>query len=442
MATGNIRECRVVRADIDVPGIHGYDTYIEYGGYTALRAVLGWEPGRIIQQITASGLTGRGGGGFPTGRKWHTVATSVGTPYVVVNGDESEPGAFKDRELMEKLPHRILEGALIAASAVKAEEVTFFIRGEYPLAFERIRDAVEEAKAAGIVGALVPVSVHLHQSAGAYICGEETALIAALSGERPVPTGKPPYPAVSGLNGRPTLLNNVETFANVPAIVIHGPDWYRGMGLPEAPGTRVFSVSGNVARPGNYEVELGTRLVDLIDGLAGGVPHGHAIKAVIPGGTSAPLLTPDNLAVSLAPEPLRAAGSMLGTASVIVYDETHCMVDLAANMSLFYRDESCGKCTPCRDGTHFLEQLLRRVEEGRGTMKDLDRLRLICDYIPGESLCALGDGAVAPVLSSLTHFRDEYEAHVALGACPVRKRYQVAGQCFPVLHEVPTRPLT
>jgi len=434
--TGTVTECRVVRDGIDVPDIHRFETYAARGGYETLRKCLAaGRPEEVIETVTASGLTGRGGANFPTGLKWRTVRDSPGTAYVVVNGKESEPGAFKDREMMEKLPHRVLEGALIAAHAVGADEVVFFIRGAFKKAYRRIAQAVEEAEAAGIIGD--GLHVHLHKSPEAYICGEETALIEALEGRRPMPRGKPPYPAVKGFKGRPTLVNNVETLANVPGIVGRGAEWYRGLGTPEAPGTRVFCVSGLVRRPGVYECEVGIPLSGLLE-LAGGVREGHTLKAVIPGGTSTPLLTPDQVHVALSPKALQAAGSMLGTASVIVYDETVCMVDMAANLSQFYRDESCGKCTPCRDGTQMLYALLTRIEHGGGEPDDLDRLMRICDYTPTGSVCGLGVGAVVPVISALKHFRGEFEAHLKLGRCPLPRRFEVNGLCFPVVPPTPS----
>jgi NADH-quinone oxidoreductase subunit F len=430
--TTTTTECRVVRDGIDVPDMHRFDTYVAQGGYEALRhAVRSLAPKAVIDMIDASGLTGRGGANFPTGRKWHTVSDSPGVAYVVVNGKESEPGAFKDRELMEQLPHRVLEGALIAAHAVGADEVILFIRSRYGLAFRRMAEAVREAEAADIIGKLLRVHVHVHESPEAYICGEETALIEALEGHRPMPRSKPPYPAVSGLNGRPTLVNNVETLANVPVIVSKGPDWYRGLGMPDAPGTRVFSVSGLVQKPGTYECELGVPLDGLIE-LAGGLRPGRSLKAVIPGGTSTPLLKPGSAHVAMAPKPLQEAGSMLGTASVIVYDDTVCMVDVAANLSQFYRDESCGKCTPCRDGTELLFQVLRRIEEGRGSPADLDTVRRIADYVPAGSICGLGVGAVVPAVTMLRHFLPEVEEHFRLGACPIPRQFEVGGVCFPV----------
>ncbi len=432
-----IRETHLVRANIHQPGIHRLDTYTAHGGYRALHTALDMDPEKVIALITDAGLTGRGGANFPTGLKWRTVRRSVGTPIVVINGDESEPGAFKDRELMEQLPHRILEGGLIAAHGVGAPELILFVRGEYDLAHERLLAAVTEAGAAGLINTEsqsngAPVTVTLHRSAGAYICGEETALIEALEGNRPMPRQKPPYPAVSGYLGRPTLVNNVETLASVPAIINQGADFYRSLGTERCSGTRVFSLSGNVRHPGNYECELGITLYDLIHTLGGGVPGDRPIKAVIPGGTSTPLLTPEQLDIEMTPDALREAGTMLGTASVIVYDDSNCMVDVAANMSLFYRDESCGKCTPCRDGTFLFHQILTRIEAGQGELADLDRLEQICHYIPGESVCALGDGAVAPVAATLRHFRAEYLAHIEQGHCPIRRHHEVAGQCFPV----------
>ena len=433
-----ISELRVVRDGVDIPDIHRLHVFRAHGGYAALEKALHLPAAHIIRELTTSGLGGRGGAGFPTGRKWQTARDAPGVPVVVANGDESEPGAFKDRELMETLPHRILEGALIAAHTVGADQVILFVRGEYDRAHQRLTEAVAEASEAGIISALTntpgdAVSVHLHRSAGAYICGEETALIEALEGNRPMPRGKPPFPAVSGYLGRPTVINNVETLAAVPAILNRGGDWYRALGAPDCPGTRVFSLSGNVRFPGNYELPTGTPLRALIEGPGGGVPGDRAIKAVIPGGTSTPLLTPDMLDAPLSPQGLATVGSALGTGSVIVYDETNCMVDLAANMSLFYRDESCGKCTPCRDGTHLMHEILSRIEAGTGDRDDLAQLERICGYVPGGSVCGLGPAAVAPVASSLRHFRGEYMDHISGGHCPVFKRYEVRGQCFPVI---------
>jgi NADH-quinone oxidoreductase subunit F len=423
----------LVQSGIEITDIHQLDTYRHQGGYEALSKARHMAPEEVIDAIIASGLTGRGGAGFPSGVKWRTAAQALGVPVVVINGDESEPGSFKDRELMEKLPHRIIEGALIAAHAVEASQIILFIRGEYEHAYERLQTALQETQAAGLIGLDMVDGITLHKSAGAYICGEETALIAALEGERPMPRSKPPFPAVSGLNGRPTVVNNVETVANLPAIIGNGPEWFRLLGMPDTPGTRVFSLSGNVRHPGNYECQLGLPLIDLIENLGGGVPGNRSIKAVIPGGTSSPMLTGSQLAVRLEPKSLSRAGSMLGTASVIVYDDSNCMVDVAANMAMFYRDESCGKCTPCREGTFLMHEILTRIESGKGNAGDLNRLEKICHYIPGESVCAFGDAAVAPVAATLHHFHDEYQAHIALGHCPLPRRFEVAGQCFPVV---------
>ncbi|MFQ5508486.1 MAG: NADH-quinone oxidoreductase subunit F [Leptospirillia bacterium] len=419
-----IHECQVVRDGIHRSGIHQLDTYVFHGGYDALRLAVGYlTPQEIIQMVAESELSGRGGAGFSAGRKWATVAAADGTPVVVVNGDESEPGSFKDRELMEKLPHRIIEGALIAAHAVGADEVILFVRNEYRLATQRLEAALEELRQAHLPG---QVPMHVHISAGAYICGEETALIEALEGNRPIPREKPPYPAELGYQGRPTLVNNVETLANIPAIISRGPEWFRHLGVPGAAGTRVFSISGQVRRPGNYESELGVPLLGLIEELGGGVHPGRAIKAVVPGGTSSPVLSGLSLGIRMTPHALKEVGSSLGTASVIVYDDTTCMVDAAANMSRFYRDESCGKCTPCRDGTQLLFEILSRIETGKGSAEDLERLTQICDYIPWGSVCALGIGAVAPVRSTLKQFHAEYLAHVREGRCPIRQDRQTA----------------
>jgi len=432
--TRTVSELRVVRDGVEIPDIHRLEVYVANGGYESLkRAVKSIPPDRIIEMVGESGLTGRGGADFPTGRKWRTVADAPGVPYVVCNGKESEPGAFKDKEMMEQMPHRLLEGALIAAHAVGADEVIFFIREGYPKACERVEAAIQEAEAAGIIGDLIKVHAHVHPSPEAYICGEETALIEALEGHRPMPRGKPPYPAVKGFNGRPTMVNNVETLCNIPIIVEHGAEWYKGLGVPGASGTRLFSVSGHVEKPGTYECELGVPLPGLIE-LAGGMKAGRSLKAFIPGGTSTPILTAKDVGVHMDPASLKKAGSLLGTASVIIYDDTVCMVDAAANLVQFYRDESCGKCTPCRDGTELLYQLLVRMEKGEGTGADVGRIRRICDYVPVGSVCGLGVAAPVPAVSAMHHFMHEFEEHIRLGYCPTRPQFEVGGQCFPVLH--------
>jgi NADH-quinone oxidoreductase subunit F len=431
--TRTVTELRVVRDGVDIPDIHRLDVYTANGGYESLkRAVKSIAPDKVIEMVGASGLTGRGGADFPTGRKWRTVADSAGVPYVVCNGKESEPGAFKDKEMMEQMPHRLLEGALIAAHAVAADEVIFFIREGYPLACERVEAAIREAEAAGIIGDLIKVHAHVHVSPEAYICGEETALIEALEGNRPMPRGKPPYPAVSGFNSRPTMVNNVETLCNIPIIVEHGPEWFMALGVPGASGTRLFSMSGHIEKPGTYECELGVPMSGLIE-LAGGLRPGHSLKAFIPGGTSTPILPPAHVNVAMDPASLKKAGSLLGTASVIIYDDTVCMVDAVANLVQFYRDESCGKCTPCRDGTELLYQLLIRIERGEGTGADIGLIRRISDYIPVGSVCGLGVAAPVPAVSAMRHFMSEFDEHIRLGYCPVRPQYEVRGQAFPVL---------
>lgn len=385
-------------------------------------------PEEIIQQVEKSGLRGRGGAGFPTGRKWRTVLESPGTACIVANGDESEPGAFKDRIVMEDIPHRLIEGSLIAAHAMGADVVYFFVRGEYTLSQQRLENALAECAEAGLCDGDTGIHTHVHTSAGAYICGEETALLEALADRRPMPRQKPPYPAVSGYDNRPTAINNVETLATIPAIVEHGGDWYAGLGTKDFPGTRVFSISGNVSRPGNYECVTGQPLIRMVEDLGGGIPNGKKIKAVIPGGTSTALLTPELLDVAMAPAELSALGSEFGTASILVFDEDVCMVDAAATMALFYRDESCGKCTPCREGTYQFYDILTRIEAGHGVMADLSQLEMICDYVPTGAVCGLGPGAVPSVSAALKYFRDEFVAHIKLGRCPFPKRARFAGQ--------------
>jgi NADH-quinone oxidoreductase subunit F len=334
---------------------------------------------------------------------------------VVANADESEPGAFKDREIMRRVPHRLLEGCLIAAHAIQAEAVFIYIRGEYLAEALVLEAAIEEARRAGLFG---QVKVVLHRGAGAYICGEESALLESLEGSRGQPRPRPPFPPVTGLYGEPTQINNVQTIATVPKIIELGPEEYAKLGPGSSPGTALFSISGNIARPGNYELVLGTPMRELIYDIGGGVPDGRELKAVIPGGSSVPVMTPDQIDTPLDYDSIQAAGSFFGSAALIVVDDRCCMVQLALRAAQFYMHESCGKCTPCREGTRWLVQLLERIEDGRAERHELDLLLDVCDRILGKSLCALGDFAVYPVASYATKFRQEFEQHIDLGACP------------------------
>ncbi|HKF13896.1 MAG TPA: NADH-quinone oxidoreductase subunit NuoF [Gaiellaceae bacterium] len=403
------------------------DEYQAIGGYESLERARGMEPAEVIEEITDASLRGRGGAGFPMGRKLTLVPPSdkrSGPAYVVVNADESEPGAFKDREIMRRVPHRLIEGCLIAAHAIQAAAVFIYIRGEYLAEFLVLEAAIEEGRVADLYG---DVQVILHRGAGAYICGEESALLESLEGSRGQPRPRPPFPPVAGLYMQPTLINNVQTVASVPAIIELGVDRYKELGVESAPGTVVYSLSGNVNRPGNYELPLGTTLRQLIFEHGHGVAEGRALKAIIPGGSSVPVFTPDQLDVPLDFDSVQAAGSFLGSAAVIVVDDRACMVQLALRAEKFYMHESCGKCTPCREGTRWLVQLLEKIEGGDGTQADLDLVVSVCDRVLGKSLCALGDFAVWCVGSYVEKYRDEFQRHVDDGRCPYGGESSIEG---------------
>jgi NADH-quinone oxidoreductase subunit F len=395
-------------------------------GYAAWhKALTKMTPDEVIEQVKASGLRGRGGAGFPAGNKWSFIPKAPGAKYVAVNADESEPGTFKDRELMEVEPHRVLEGVALCCYAIGAETAFVYIRGEYVEAADRLEAAIAEAEAANLLGAAclgtrVNVRVLVFRGAGAYICGEETALLESLEGRRPMPRSRPPFPAVEGLYRRPTVINNVETLANVPGIVDRGSGWYNSIGTPPRnTGPKIFCLSGRVNRPGNYELPLGAVTIrELIDKFGQGVIDGKAVKGVLTAGVSAPILSADKLDTKLDYDSIQAAGSMLGSASLIVLDEDTCIVRSAALMEEFFRHESCGKCTPCREGTSWLFKILTRIEQGRGAPADLELLLSLSGEISGKVLCALGDFATSPVVATVKQFRDEYERHIKDGACP------------------------
>jgi NADH-quinone oxidoreductase subunit F len=405
------------------------DEYRAFGGYVSLEKARAMEPDALIEELVASTLRGRGGAGFPTGRKASLVDRSGAKPsYLVVNADESEPGAFKDREIMRRVPHRLLEGCLIAARAIISKHVFIYIRGEYLAEYEVLQQAVDDAGAAGLFG---DVDVIVHRGAGAYICGEETALLDSLEGKRGQPRPRPPFPPIQGLYMSPTQINNVQTLATIPAIIELGAAEFLKIGPENSPGTAIFSLSGNVVNPGNYELELGSTLRELIYDIGGGVPEGRAIKAIIPGGSSVPVLTPDQLDTPMDYDSIDAAGSFFGSAAVMVIDERCCMVQLALRAEKFYMHESCGKCTPCREGTRWLVQILEKIEEGRAEHSDLDLLENVGERILGRSLCALGDFAVYPVQSYLRKFRAEFEAHVEQAGCPFGGASSVEGIVAP-----------
>jgi NADH-quinone oxidoreductase subunit F len=407
-----------VLAGADERDLTRLDEYRAVGGYHQLARARKMTPSAVIEEISKASLRGRGGAGFPMGRKLSLVPPAdkrQGPAYVVANADESEPGAFKDREIIRRVPHRFLEGCLIAAHAIQGEAVFIYIRGEYLAEALVLEAAIEEARRAGLFG---QVKVVLHRGAGAYICGEESALLESLEGSRGQPRPRPPFPPVAGLYMQPTLINNVQTIASVPAIIELGAERYAKLGVASAPGTVVYSLSGNVNRPGNYELPLGVTLRKLIFEHGQGIADGRALKAIIPGGSSVPVFTPDELDVQLDFDSVQAAGSYLGSAAVIVVDERACMVQLALRAEKFYMHESCGKCTPCREGTRWLVRLLERIEAGDGTQADLDLVVEVCSRIEGKSLCALGDFAVWCVGSYVEKFRDEFQRHVDEGRCP------------------------
>ena len=390
--------------------------YRAIGGYEQVPKARAMSSDDLIAELQAATLRGRGGAGFPMGRKASLVDRKSPKPkYLVVNADESEPGAFKDREVMARVPHRLLEGCLIAAYAIESQEVFIYIRGEYLTEYEILARAVEQARKAGILG---DVNVTVYRGAGAYICGEETALLESLEGSRGQPRPRPPFPPVQGLYMSPTEINNVCTIATLPAILELGVEGFTSIGTPGSPGTVLFSVSGNVEKPGNYELELGTSMRELIYTHAGGIAGGRQLKAVIPGGSSVPALTPRQIDVPLDFDSIGAIGTFFGAASLIVVDDRCCMVQLALRSTKFYMHESCGRCTPCREGTRWIVQLLERIESGDATTADLELLRKVCDRIEGKSLCALGDFAVWPVQSYFDKWHDEWVAHVEQGACP------------------------
>jgi NADH-quinone oxidoreductase subunit F len=393
--------------------------YEALGGYQALAKARNLSPTAVIEELKASQLRGRGGAFFATGLKWSFVPKPDQIPkphYLVVNADESEPGSFKDNEIMARVPHRFIEGCLITAHAVESRAVFVYIRGEYTGPYEVLVAALEELKGrSDILGA---VSILVHRGAGAYICGEETALLESLEGKRGQPRTKPPFPAVSGLYASPTVVNNVETMATVAPIIEMGGAEYAKLGVPNSTGTRVVSVSGNVVNGGNYEIDNGLSLREIIFGLGGGIPDGRKLKAVIPGGSSTVVLTGDEIDVGYDFDSLNKVGTAMGSAGVIALDDRCCMVQLGIRVSEFYEHESCGKCTPCREGTRWMTQILRRLESGQATQGELDFLLDVCDRINGKCLCPLGETAAVAVASYVDKFRDEFQAHIDTGGCP------------------------
>jgi NADH-quinone oxidoreductase subunit F len=424
-------ETRVLLRNIDEPGLNTIDVYERLGGYRALRkALLEMEPDKVLSELEESGLRGRGGAGFSMGKKASFIPKGGMDKFLCCNADESEPGAFKDRLLMQKNPHLLIEGCIIASIAAGANKGFIFIRGEYAHQADVLEAALEEARGKGYVGGRVMGSDHsftlvVHRGQGAYICGEETGLLDALEGKRGNPRLKPPFPANQGLYQGPTLINNVETLCNAPLIIDRGAEWFASLGEGGSTGTKVVSVSGNVRRPGNYEVELGIPVREIIYGLAGGPPEGREIKCFFPGGSSAPVLTPEHLDLPFTYEAMAQAGSMLGTASIIVVDDSQPLVPLALRLAEFYRHESCGKCVPCREGTNWTVKTLERIDLGEATPVDLEIMAQVQENIIGNCLCVLGDSMAMPVGSLISHFREEFESHIE-AARHARQREEMA----------------
>jgi NADH-quinone oxidoreductase subunit F len=412
---------------IDEPDLHTIDVYERNGGYESLRRALSMSREEVLHELEASAIRGRGGAGFAMGKKVSFLPKGAMDKYLVCNADESEPGAFKDRELMQKSPHMLVEGIIIAAYAGGINRAFIFIRGEYALQAERLEAAVEQAKAKGYLGDRILGSEHsltlwVHRGAGAYICGEETALLDALEGKRGNPRLKPPFPANQGLYQGPTLVNNVETLSTVPAIIGLGADEYAKIGTTGSTGTKVVSVSGHVKRPGNYEIELGIPAREIIYDLAGGPPEGRDVKFWFPGGSSSPVLKKEDLDLSYDFDTLAKAGSMLGSGSIIVVDESTPVVSVALKVAKFYRHESCGKCTPCREGTNWTVKMLERIDSGEATPMDLDIMAGVQENIIGNCLCVLGDSMAMPIGSMVAKFREEFEVHIE----EARKRNELA----------------
>jgi NADH-quinone oxidoreductase subunit F len=425
-------QIKILLANVDKPNSTSIGVYLDGGGYKALGKALAMKPEEIVQLVKDSEMRGRGGAGFPTGMKWGFVPKNSPNPtYLLCNADESEPGTFKDRVIIEKDPHLLIEGMIISAFAIRSCPMAYiYIRGEFHYGSTVLEKALAEAREKGylgtnILGSGFDFDITVARGAGAYICGEETGLIESVEGHRGQPRVKPPFPAVVGVFGGPTVVNNVETLACVPLIVDKGADWFKSFGIPKNTGPKLYCVSGNVKKPGVYEFPMGINLKELIYDHCGGITGDRKLKAVIPGGASAPMLTPDEIDIPLTFDALMKAGSMLGSAGIIVLDESVCIVDAVWRLSKFFAHESCGQCTPCREGTNWMESILDRLERGGGRQQDADLLLDMSDNIGGKSLCALGDAAIGPVMSSVQKFRSEYLYHVEHKSClPGTKRYR------------------
>jgi bidirectional [NiFe] hydrogenase diaphorase subunit len=420
------KQVKVVLANSGRVDPESIDDYLAEDGYEALRTVVSaMQPADVVDEVVRSGLRGRGGAGYPTGLKWQTMAKASGEggKYVICNADEGDPGAFMDRSVLESDPQRVLEGMAIAGYAVGADHGYVYVRAEYPLAVKRLRTAIRQAEARGLLGGNVADSafefhVEVRLGAGAFVCGEETALIASVEGGRGTPRPRPPYPAVSGLRGRPTLINNVETFANVASIIRNGADWFRSLGTPTSAGTKVFALAGRVVNGGLIEVPMGVSLRSIVFDIGGGIPDGHRFKAVQTGGPSGGCIPEAFLDMAVDYESLASVGSIMGSGGMIVMDDSSCMVDVAKYFMDFCREESCGKCIPCRVGTVQMHGFLARITRGEATADDLAKLERLCEMVSATSLCGLGQNAANPVVSTLRYFRDEYLAHIHDRVCP------------------------
>jgi len=416
---------KVLTARFERPSSHSLTSYRADGGYGGLKKALAMKPDEVIELVKEAGVRGRGGAGFPAGMKWSFVPKESEKPkYLCVNADEGEPGTFKDRYLMVLDPHALIEGAIICCYAIQAHAAYIYVRGEFKEPMARLEQALDEARRAGIVGRNVfgsgfDVEIWVHPGAGSYICGEETALIESNEGHRGMPRLKPPFPAVVGLFGGPTVINNVETLSNLPHILNKGAEWFKALGTERNGGTKLFGISGHVNKPGLYELPMGTSLREIIYDHCGGIRDGRQLKAVIPGGSSTPVLLPHEIDVAMDFDSLAKAGSMLGSGGVIVMDNTTCMVWVAARLARFYAHESCGQCTPCREGTPWIQKVLERIEAGGGVAGDIELLLDLCDSILGNTVCPGGDACAMPVRAYLEKFRAEFEAHIEAGKCTV-----------------------
>jgi NADH-quinone oxidoreductase subunit F len=411
----------VVMRELDIPDIGNFAVYRQHGGWDSfVRALKEQTPQHVLDTVKASGLRGRGGAGFPTGVKWGFLPKGVYPRYLLCNCDESEPGTFNNHQIIDRNPHQLIEGVALSAYAIESNTAYIYARGEFAAAARTLDEAIRAAYRAGLLGKNIlgtgyDLDIYVHRGAGAYICGEETALMESLEGKIGQPRLKPPFPAVAGLYGKPTIINNVETLANVPRIMEKGVDWYRSFGTEKSPGTKCFSLSGHVNRPGNYELPFGLPLRELIYSpeYGGGMRGDRAVKIIVPGGASAPWLTGQQLDITLDYEALAAAGSMLGSGAVIVLDETVSAVELAYKMDEFFKHESCGKCTPCREGTHWLVSVLHKLTHGHGRAEDIPTLHDIYRQMAGNCFCLLGESAVMPIKSALKLFPEEFEAAIA-----------------------------